>query len=275
MQHLNIFFPQWQGGGPDISTYVGGLELKKNYFKEAMLLEVEVSTGDIGKVENNIVGYEEIFRQLTQSKALIMQEKPETIFTIGGGCDADIASIAYLNEKMKSDMTVLWFDAHGDINTPESSESKYFYGMPLRTLLGEGDEEIVKLVYSKLLPSQLIMLGIRDLDEAEREYIAEQNISVIEVKDIEQNIESVIKGVKAKGHQNIYVHIDLDVLDPTEFPHVPVPEPEGLKNNTFNELLKTLDKEFKIVGLGLFEYKPSGKQTIKLLEDIIQIGTDL
>lgn len=274
-KHLNLFFPQWQGGGQDKSTYDGALELKKLYLKETKFLEVEVSTEDVSTSINNIVGYAEIFKQLVQSKTLITQEQPETICTVGGGCDADIASISFLNNKTKGNMAVLWFDAHGDIHTPESSASKYFYGMPLRALLGDGEKAIVELAYPKLLPSQLIMLGIRDLDEAEKRYIAEQNICVFTVKDIEQGIDSVIKAVKTKGYDNIYVHIDLDVLDSDEFPHVPVPAPVGLKINTFKELLKKLDKEFKIVGMGLFEYQPSEVQAIGLLEDIVKMGINL
>lgn len=273
-KHLNLFFPQWQGGGPDRSTYDGALELKKLYFKEIKFSEVEVSTEDIDKSNNIIIGYTEILKQLKRAKESIARELPETIFTVGGGCDADVASIAYLNDKMRGDMTVLWLDAHGDMNTHETSASKYFYGMPLRTLLGEGEETIVKLVSPSLLPSQVIMLGIRDLDEAEKEYITAQNISVFTVKDMEQRVDSVIETVKTKGHRSIYIHIDLDVLDFEEFSHVPVPVPAGLKVNTFKELLKKLDKEFKLVGLGLFEYQPSG-QTIELIEDIIKIGVKL
>ena len=273
-KHLNLFFPQWQGGGPDRSTYDGALELKKLYFKEIKFSEVEVSTEDIDKSNNIIIGYTEILKQLKRAKESIARELPETIFTVGGGCDADVASIAYLNDKMRGDMTVLWLDAHGDMNTHETSASKYFYGMPLRTLLGEGEETIVKLVSPSLLPSQVIMLGIRDLDEAEKEYITAQNISVFTVKDMEQRVDSVIETVKTKGHRSIYIHIDLDVLDFEEFSHVPVPVPAGLKVNTFKELLKKLDKEFKLIGLGLFEYQPSG-QTIELIEDIIKIGVKL
>ncbi|SEP39463.1 arginase family protein [Propionispora vibrioides] len=273
-KHLNLFFPQWQGGGPDRSTYDGALELKKLYFKEIKFSEVEVSTEDIDKSNNIIIGYTEILKQLKRAKKSIARKLPETIFTVGGGCDADVASIAYLNDKMRGDLTVLWLDAHGDMNTHETSASKYFYGMPLRTLLGEGEETIVKLVSPSLLPSQVIMLGIRDLDEAEKEYITAQNISVFTVQDMEQRVDSVIETVKTKGHRSIYIHIDLDVLDFEEFPHVPVPVPAGLKVNTFKELLKKLDKEFKLVGLGLFEYQPSG-QTIELIEDIIKIGVKL
>ncbi|QDR79487.1 arginase family protein [Sporomusa termitida] len=274
-KHMNLFFPQWQGGGQDLSTYEGALELKHNYCQGVKLAEVAVSTAAVSAARHNIVGYAEIFRQLAQAKDLIRQTQPETIFTVGGGCDADVAPIAYLNDRLKGDLTVLWFDAHGDMNTPASSASRYFYGMPLRALLGEGEGEIVKLTQPHLLPAQLIMLGVRDLDAAEKEYIADQNIRVFDVTAIEQKADSVIEAVKMKGSANIYIHIDLDVLDFVEFPHVPVPAPAGMRINTFKELLKKLDQEFKLVGLGLFEYQNSGIGRIDLLADIIEIGVRL
>lgn len=172
-------------------------------------------------------------------------------------------------------MAVLYFDAHGDINSPESSTSKYFYGMHVRILLGEGDQNILKLLDSKLLPSQLIMLGPRDLEKPEKEFIREQNISLIEVTDIEENIEIVLKEVKDRGFENIYIHIDLDVLALDEFPHVHVPVPGGLKVNTLCKVLKKLYMEFNTIGMGIFEYDPSGKKEMKLLDEIINMGVNL
>lgn len=273
--HLNILIPQWQGGGQDLSTYKGGQELKSNYLQGLKLAEVKVSTANVSEVKSNIVGYDEISKQLADAKLEIIKNNPDTIFTIGGGCDSDLASISYLNEKSKDDMVLLYFDAHGDLNTPESSESKYFYGMPVRTLLGDGNEEIINSIFSKLSPSQVLMLGIRDLDKSEIDYIKEQNISLLTVADIEKNIESVIEIVRSKGYKNIYVHIDLDVLDPTEFSYVPLPVSRGLKNNTFIELLKKLNEEFKIIGLGLLEYSPSKDKENKVIQKIVQIGSNL
>ena len=57
---------------------------------------------------------------------------------IGGTCGAEIAPVAYLNNHYESDLAILWFDAHGDLNTPKTSLSGHFHGMVLRTLLGEG-----------------------------------------------------------------------------------------------------------------------------------------
>jgi arginase len=273
--HLNILIPQWQGGGQDLSTYLGGYEIKKNYLQESKLSEVQVSIGSVSDVKNNMVGYDEIFKQLIYAKLEITKHTPKTIFTIGGGCDSDVAAISHLNETVNGDVTLLYFDAHGDLHTPESSESKFFYGMSLRTLLGDGDEMYVESLFSTLSPSQVIMLGNRDLDQAEKDYINDMNVRSLTIQDIELNIENVIKAVKEKGHKSIYVHIDLDVLDPVEFPHVPVPAPQGLKNKTLIDLLNRLKEEFHIIGLGLLEYSPSGKADNEVILKIVNIGINL
>jgi len=274
-KHLNIFFPQWQGGGQDKSTYEGAIEIKKKYLSQKTFIDVEVSLEDDYGIENDIIGYKSIMKQLEQCKNLIMQEKPTTIFTVGGGCDIDIAPVSYLNSKIKGDITILWFDAHGDINTPESSKSKAFHGMPLRLLLGEGDSRLLSQAFSILLPSQIILLGSREIDDAEVQYIKEKSIKLLTVDDIESNINNVLDTIKSKGSKNIYIHIDLDVIDSIEFPFVPVPALGGLKIETLSILLKVLAREFNILGLSLVEYQPAGKPKLKILEKIINMGIDL
>jgi len=274
-KHLNLIFPQWQGGGKDLETYDGAMELKQNYLEEIVFCEIEISRAPMGKTKNNIIDYDRLLEQLKNARMIIDREQPDTIFTIGGGCDADILSVTYMNAKTEGDMTLVYFDAHGDIHTPESSETKRFYGMPVRVALGEGDEAFVNLNYSNLNKSQLVMLGTRDLDKVEKVYIPSQGISALSVSDVEQSIEAVSDLIRSKGSKNLYVHIDLDVLDPDEFPHTPLPVPDGMKIRTLMELLKVFDEEFCIKGMGLFEYKPSGIKKIELLEYIISMGANL
>jgi arginase len=274
-KHLNLLFPQWQGGGRDSAAYDGALELRRYYLGETEVSEVEVSRSPIGAMRNNIIGYDDILLQLKRARRIIETEQPETSFTIGAGCDADVMSISYMNAKTNGNMTLVWIDAHGDIHTPDSSETKRFYGMPIRVLLGEGDNAILSLMFSKLQTSQLVMLGVRDLDKAEKVYIPGQNISIYKVVDVENNMGAIIDAIRAKGQANIYVHIDLDVLEPSEFPSVRLPVPGGLKLKTLMQLLKILEKEFNIVGMGLFEYVPSGGRRYELLEYIAGIGTCL
>lgn len=273
-KHLNIFFPQWQGGGQGKSTYEGAVAIKKQYLGRKAFRDIEVSLDDCS-IENNIFGYKPIVRQLERCRNLVMQEQPATIFTIGGGCDIDIVPVSYLNSRLKGDITVLWLDAHGDLNTPESSKTKAFHGMPLRALLGEGDARVLSQAFSVLLPSQVILLGDRDLEEAELHYIEEHHIKRLTVSDIESDINRVVEAIKSKGSANIYLHIDLDVLDPREFPFVQVPVPDGLKAATLARLLTVLRQQFHVLGLSLVEYQPADKQQSEILKNIVDMGSAL
>lgn len=272
-KHMNLFFPQWQGSGRTKELLTGAWEIRDQYINVQDYIAVPVSEEENTEIENDILGYRDILRQLKQAKAVIAAENPSSIFTVGGGCDVEIVSVSYLNDLYYGDLTVVWIDAHGDLNTPEVSPSKCFHGMPLRTLLGDGNRHMAETAFSKLYPSQLVMIGQRDLDVPEQEYIEQGNIAVIGPDEF--GIERGISAIKSKGSNNIYIHIDLDVLDFAEFPYVMVPAPGGLRTNQLSELLVQLKHEFHIVGLSLLEYTSSEEKEIKILSDIIRMGEGL
>lgn len=274
-KHINILYPQWQGGGLNKATYEGAMELKSNYLNMDDFFEVEVSLEENEEIENNIWAYHTILRQLNHIKGLLDAVNPDTIFTVGGGDDIEIMPMSYINHKMKSDLTIAFFDAHGDLNTPESSPSKNFHGMPLRTLFGESDEAILNLLYSKASYSQVVMIGTRDCDPAEESYINGHNISVITSDKANSDSSCVIEELKSKGSKNIYLHIDVDVIDPSEFPYQPVPAEGGLTIDAFSTLLKEISKEFNVVGVCVLGYTSLRNQKIGILQEIIHIGTSI
>ncbi len=275
MKHLNLIFPQWQGGGPDLSTYYGAQEFRELYLSRVPVSEIAVDTREAADTGHPIFGYTIIESQLRSAHYLIRQEAPDTLFTLGGGCDAGLPAASYLNRKYNGDLTVLWFDSHGDLNTPQSSPSRYFYGMPLRALLGDGDETILRSLPSTIGPPQAVLLGIRDLDGEERDYIQTRSIRSFSVPDLEEDMEALPAYLRADSRRNLYIHIDLDVLDPGQFPHVPLPSPGGLRMETLQTLLIALHAEFRIVGLDVMEYNPTGKKQFPLLQEICAIGTGL
>jgi len=274
-KHLNLFFPQYQGSGDDTSTYFGGIEIKNNYLKNTELNEINISIDKTLEIKNNILGYDIIIQQLEEANKILHQEKPSTIFTIGGGCDADIIPIAYLHKNITSDFTVLWFDAHGDINSPVESNSKLFYGMPIRFLLENHNEIINKILGTQIRKNQIILIGNRDLDTAEIDYIKKNQIANVSVREIEQDNDILIHKLKTQGCKNVYVHIDLDVLDPEIFPYVPVPSKNGLKTELFSGILDQIKENFTIIGIGLFEYMESHKKEIEIIKKIVEIGKGL
>ncbi len=284
-KQMNLLFPQWQGGGPDRSTYYGALELKKRYLGTAALETVEVKTADgsAAPAGKGIFAYNDILKQMGAARALLDKINPDRIFTIGGGCDAGLLPLSYLNNRTGGELTIIWFDAHGDLNTPQSSPSGFFYGMPLRSLLGEGDPAILNLQYSLLKKDRLILVGVRDLDQAEQKYIERHTLTLIETDTLEKEPATLLEAVKNRGRNNIYIHLDLDVLDPAAFPRVAVPTPCGLSIKTLEKLLVGLHDQFNLIGLGLFEYSattedkscPGDQEANELLQTVFQIGKTL
>jgi arginase len=272
---LNLFYPQWQGSGPDRSVYYGGLELKKYYCPGLSFSEVKVSTTEAGAGKNDIFGYEPILAQMKTAREVIDAAGPARIFTVGGGCDAGVLPVSYLSETLGGKLTLIWLDAHGDLNSPRSSSSGYFYGMPVRTLLGEGDPELLKLLYKKLEPNQVVMAGLRDLDQAESDFIIKNDLTIFRGDELNDRPGALLEAVRRRGNSKIYIHLDLDVLDPDEFPFTPVPVAGGIAVLTLLNTIHSLKENFTLAGLGIFEYSPSGKENIDLLQQLCGIGAGL
>ena len=94
-KHLNLSVPQWQGSGQDYSIYHGAFALMENYLQGFALTQAVITDQPITPVKNDILGYDEILAQMKQINELLKMEKPDTIFTVGGGCDADLSAMAY------------------------------------------------------------------------------------------------------------------------------------------------------------------------------------
>merc|ERR1712178_101229 len=98
-----------------------------------------------------------------------------------------------------------------------TSPSGHFHGMPVRTLLGEGPADIMPHVPTTLSPDQFLYVGVRDVDAAESEYIDKHHMFCTQKPDWDLLCRKLV------GHSHVYVHVDLDVLDPNEFPFVTCP----------------------------------------------------
>src|SRR5438093_10907243 len=115
---------------------------------------------------------------------------------------------------------LLWLDAHGDMNTPATSLSGNVHGMPLAALLGPEPSELSKIgTFSpKVLPAHTVLVGIRNLDEREKEAVRDSHVRVFTMKDIDrQGIASIVEqavNLAGNGTAGIHVSFDMDVCDP-------------------------------------------------------------
>ena len=137
---MKVYFPQWQGAGTGKGIKDGAKTIL-DYLENPNFTHIPLSPIPAGKEEAqeyHINNFSAIKEQLLRFKAHLEKEQPTTLQTIGGDCGLEIVPVSYLNS-VYPNLGVIWFDAHADINRPCDSASCNFHGMPLRTLLGEGE----------------------------------------------------------------------------------------------------------------------------------------
>ena len=253
---LNLLFPQWQGAG-NIALYRGTKQLHSALSFKDSFVEVPVASTYSMAVVENVLGLSQISTQLACASNIIKAQDPERIFTLGGDCGVEIAPISFLNQKHDG-IAVVWLDAHGDLNTPESSPSKHFHGMPLRSLLGQGSAYITRQAFSTLMPSQIFLVGARDFDQSERQFILQNSLRVFSANSVNEKRNSqLLSAIKTTGFHKIYIHLDLDVIDPTDFPYVSCQTPKGIEIDHLKQLLSELIDSGEIVGASILEFLPT------------------
>lgn len=266
MNSMVLINGQWQGGA-DIETYDGAEEIENLYLSGMKCLHAPVSLETNLNIEDQIIGGKIIRKQICDTLELLQAENPSKLFTIGGGCDADVASLYYIYKKYDGDLTVVWFDAHGDINAPEESDSHLFFGMPLRMLLG--DKHFADIIETPLRDEQVLNVGGRDLDDSEFQYMRSHHIPVVAADKLEE----VLPVIRSKKSRHVYIHLDLDCLEPSDFSSTPLPVPDGIRFSGLMELLCDIKSAFDVVGLGLYEYKPCGEK-LEVTEQLIKYGLE-
>jgi arginase len=140
----------------------------------------------------------------------------------------------------RPDARVLWLDAHGDYNTPDTSGSGYLGGMCLAAATGEWDAGLGETVPAE----RVVLAGVRDLDPGERALLEKSPATVIGASVVE----TLVAAKNALDGAPIFVHLDLDVIDPEHFPAA-VPAPNGLHPDKLYDLMDSVLEDSELVGL--------------------------
>jgi arginase len=180
-----------------------------------------------------------------------------SVVLIGGDCGADVAAVQRaVSAAEPGTVALLWLDAHGDLNTPESSTSGAFGGMTLRTLLGEGPEALASTGAAALRPDHVVLAGARSLDDAETVFIDESGIRRVEVDEL-LTPDAVLAALEATGAASVYVHVDLDVLDPAVIDGVGYPEPFGVQPDALAATIRAVRGRFALAGACIAGFAPA------------------
>jgi arginase len=245
-----VVVAQWQGSGSSRAMrLVDGAEAIRGDLPSSstQVVEIPLEAGDEQDTGVHRLSSIALVRDRFES---VLSASTGTLITIGGDCGVELAAIAHVLDR---DVAVVWLDAHPDLNTPESSTSHAFTGMVLRTLVGDGPSALVPSM--TLDPSRVVLAGARSFDAAESEFVTENAIRSIAADAVSG--EALIEAVEATGATSVYVHIDLDVLDPSDIVGLGSPEPFGVRASVLVDSLKQLLERFPLAGAGITEFAPA------------------
>jgi arginase len=157
---------------------------------------------------------------------------------------------------------LIWVDAHGDMNTPETTTSGNVHGMPLAALLGREPLELASIgAVPSVLPQHTVLVGIRNLDENEKGQIRAAGVHVFTMKDIDrQGIATVAERaieLASAGTGGIHVSFDLDVCDPSIAPGVGTPVRGGLDYRESHMIMELVADSNQLIALDLVEVNPT------------------
>jgi len=178
---------------------------------------------------------------------------------LGGDHSSSIGSIGGVTHAQECGL--IWLDAHGDFNTPKTSETGNVHGMALAILMGYGPEGLVNTGRKgpKLKPENVVLIGVRELDRKEKKNLKKAGIKVFTMRDIdEQSMHGVLSKTLARlaKCKRIHLSLDMDALDPHEAPGVGTPVYGGISYREAQLLMETLCDTGKLCALDIMETNP-------------------
>jgi arginase len=181
---------------------------------------------------------------------------------LGGDHSIAIGTLAGVSKHYKN-LGVIWYDAHGDLNTAETSPSGNIHGMPLAVSLGIGHSLLTNVggYGPKVKPENIVIIGARSLDEGERELIKENGIKVYTMHEIDRLgmtkvMEESITYLKERNTDGIHLSLDLDGLDPHDAPGVGTPVIGGISYRESHLAMEMLAEAQIITSAEFVEVNP-------------------
>ena len=191
----------------------------------------------------------------------------EDLFPLVLGGDHSIAvgtvagAAAHFNKQSKR-IGLIWLDAHGDMNTPDTSPSGNVHGMPLAAIMGSGPSELTGLggVVPMVEPRNVSLVGIRELDAKERRFVKESGVHVFTMRDIDERgmREVMAEALRFAGDDTagVAVSLDMDFVDPADAPGVGTPVRGGVTYREAHLALEMVADTRSMVSFELVEVNP-------------------
>ena len=209
-------------------------------------------------------------------KASVKEAYDQGEFPLVFGGDHALA-IGSITGVAQAEHSVLWIDAHGDCNTEESSDSKRIHGMPLAVVQGHGHPSLTDLVDHPIEARNILLVGIRSLDDVEEELMKQWGVRWLTMEEIRrQGLEWMHHEVMlfAKQAKHLHVSFDCDSMDPMHYPGVNTPVRGGFVSDEILPLLENVLSLDTISSMDIVEYNPTRDPNFDTL-NLIQAITKL
>jgi arginase len=239
---LALAYPQWQGSGRHENLPRGAAAAAAVCGRFAPLSQVPLSENlaDVRGVRR----WGAILDQFISAQDILTRNRPKRVLTAGGDCAADIAVIDYLSG-LHPDLTIVWIDAHLDANTPITSPSGSFHGMPVAAIMGRAPEPMQSLLGAPFDPTRFYYFGVQVGDDGDWALQRELGLKTLEPQ------------TRLSGP--VHIHFDLDVLDPAEFPFLAYTD-GILSVDDAVAVIRQIADQADIVGLTLTEFSPADEE---------------
>lgn len=251
--------------GPSAIRYAGIVERLENLQYEMEDLG-DIMIGRAERVQNNDSKLRNL-KSVAEGNAKLAEQVDEVVkngsfpLVLGGDHSIAIGTIAGV-AKHYNNLGVIWYDAHGDLNTSETSPSGNIHGMSLAVSLGLGHPDLTNILgyMPKVKPENVVIIGARSLDEGERALIKEKGIRVYTMHEIDRLgmtkvMEETIQYLKEKT-DGVHLSLDLDGLDPADAPGVGTPVLGGISYRESHLAMEMLAEAQIITSAEFVEVNP-------------------
>jgi arginase len=199
---------------------------------------------------------------------------------LGGDHSLGAGSVAAAAEQARrkdQPLGLIWIDAHGDMNTPSSTPSGNVHGMPLAALLGPEPAELSSIAgfSPKVRPEHTVLMGVRNLDDRERDLVRDSNVHVFTMNDIDRmgiaTVATTAVILASRDTGGLHVSFDMDVCDPSIAPGVGTPVNGGLNYREARLIMEIIADSGRLTSLDIVEVNP----TLDLRNATAQVATEL
>ncbi len=225
-------------------------------FSATRMVDVPIEAGDA--LDTGVHRFSAI-QQVRERHTAVLKDTADWALSIGGDCGIALAAVEHAARTHPGDLAVVWFDAHPDLHTPETSPSGGFCGMVLRAISGEGPAELKLAAASSVSLDHVLLAGIRDVDDAEDVLLQERGLVSVSCSELTDPA-ALVTAVAKMGAKHVFVHIDLDVLDPSALDGLSDLIPFGLSVADLGGAITALRAEFVLAGATITGFAPASPE---------------